>query len=73
MSPRHFSLMLNGFKQKKIDQYKQTRLLMFTMVKLMGDPKTSPKTPEILWPLPGDEDPKVDEQEYREIFKRLSK
>lgn len=73
MSPRHFSLMLNGFKQKKVDQYKQTRLLMFTMVKLMGDPKTSPKTPETLWPLPGDEDPKVDEQEYREIFKRLSK
>jgi len=65
--------MLNGFKQKKVDQYKQTRLLMFTMVKLMGDPKTSPKTPETLWPLPGDEDPKVDEQEYREIFKRLSK
>lgn len=73
MSPRHFSLMLNGFKQKKIDDYKQTRLLMFTMVKLMGDPKSSPKTPEALWPLPGDNDGSFDEQEYREIFKRLRK
>lgn len=73
MSPRHFSLMLNGFKQKKIDEYKQTRLIMFTMVKLMGDPKTSPKTPEVLWPLPGESESVINEQEYRDIFKRLKK
>jgi len=73
MSPRHFSLMLNGFKQKKIDQYKQTRMLMFTMVKLMGDPKTSPKSPEALWSLPGDKNANIDEEEYREIFKRFKK
>jgi len=48
-------------------------MLMFTMVRLMGDPKTSPKTPEELWNLPGDEAPKIDEEEYREIFKRLGK
>lgn len=65
--------MLNGFKTKKIDQYKQTRLLMFTLVSLMGDSKTSPKTPEALWPLPGDESNGIDENEYREIFKRFSK
>ena len=45
---------------------------MFTMARLMGDPKTAPKNPEQLWPLPGDEEvAKIDENEYREIFKRL--
>lgn len=45
---------------------------MFTMVRLMGDPKTAPKTPEQLWELPGDEDlTKIDEEEYKKIFKRL--
>jgi len=66
--------MIKGFEDKRIDQYKQTRLLMFTMVRLMGDPKTAPKTPEQLWELPGDEvTTKVDEEEYREIFKRYKK
>jgi hypothetical protein len=64
--------MLRGYEKKKIDTYKQTRLLMFTMARLMGDPKTAPKTPEQLWQLPGDEElGKIDENEYREIFKRL--
>ena len=74
ISTRHLSLMIKGFEDKRIDQYKQTRLLMFTMVRLMGDPKTAPKTPEQLWELPGDElTTKVDEEEYREIFKRYKK
>ena len=65
--------MIRGFEDKKIDSYKQTRLLMFTMVRLMGDPKSAPKTPEQLWNLPGDEDiNKIDQEEYKEIFKRLS-
>jgi hypothetical protein len=48
---------------------------MFTMVRLMGDPKTAPKTPEALWELPGDEhsDNVMNEDEMREIFKRLGK
>jgi len=66
--------MLKGFEDKKIDSYKQTRLLMYTMVRLMGDPKSSPKSPEQLWKLPGDEDiTEINEEEYREIFKRLGK
>lgn len=66
--------MLKGFEDKKIDSYKQTRLLMYTMVRLMGDPKSAPKSPEQLWKLPGDEDlTEVKEEEYREIFKRLAK
>lgn len=64
--------MIRGFEDKKVDEYKQTRLLMFTMVRLMGDPKTSPKTPEQLWQLPGDENvTEIDKEEYRQIFKRL--
>lgn len=73
MSPRHFSLMIKGHQEKKVDTYKQTRLLMFTMVRLMGDPKTAPKTPEALWELPGDEVHKPTDEEYREVFNRLTK
>ena len=65
--------MLKGYQEKKVDDYKQTRLLMFTMVRLMGDPKTAPKTPEALWQLPGDEEQKHTDEEYREIFNRLTK
>lgn len=66
--------MIKGFEDKKIDSYKQTRLLMFTLVKLMGDPKSSPKSPEQMWKLPGDEDvTEIKEEEYKEIFKRLAK
>ena len=74
MSPRHLSLMLKGHQDKKVDTYKQTRLLMFTMVRLMGDPKTAPKTPEQLWELPGDEENAnvMSDDEIKEIFKRLS-
>ena len=65
--------MIKGHQDKKVDSYKQTRLLMFTMVRLMGDPKSAPKTPEALWELPGDENPnQINDEEYREIFKRLS-
>lgn len=40
----------------------------------MGDPKTAPKTPEALWELPGDEvKGGINEEEMREIFKRLAK
>lgn len=46
---------------------------MFTMVRLMGDPKTAPKSPEALWELPGDEKQGMTEEDMREIFKRLSK
>lgn len=63
--------MIKGYEAKKVESLKQTRLLMFTMVRLMGDSKTAPKTPEELWQLPGDEKQSIDEDEVREIFKRL--
>jgi hypothetical protein len=71
LSPKHYSLMMKGHEDKKVDSYKQTRLLMFTMVRLMADPKTAPKTPEQLWELPGDESTtKIDEEEYRQLINR---
>ena len=67
------SLMIKGHEEKKVDTYRQTRLLMFTMVRLMGDPKSAPKTPEAMWNLPGDGELKsgLSDEEAREIFKRL--
>lgn len=65
--------MIKGYEAKKVDTYRQTRLLMFTMVRLMGDPKSAPKTPEGLWELPGDEPNRMSDDEMREIFKRLAK
>jgi hypothetical protein len=75
MSPRHFSLMSKGYENKKVDTYRQTRLLMFTMVRLMGDPKSAPKTPEALWNLPGDVESGsgISDEDARELFKRLGK
>ena len=66
--------MLDGYQNKKIDEYKQTRLLMFTMVRLMGDPKTAPKSPNALWQLPGDEDDDntLSDDDIKDIFKRLA-
>jgi hypothetical protein len=65
--------MVKGHESKKVDSYKQTRLLMFTMARLMGDPKSAPKTPSQLWELPGDEldDNSMSESDIKEIFKRL--
>ena len=74
MSPRHLSLMIKGHQDKKIDTYKQTRLLMFTMVRLHGDAKTSPRTPEALWELPGDDvnEMGMNDDDIKDLFKRLA-
>lgn len=73
MSPRHFSLMIDGYNETKVDTYRVARILMFTMVKLLGDSKSGPKSPEALWPLPGDNDPnKIDEDEVKKLFERLA-
>ena len=74
MSPYHFSLMIKGHQDKKVDTYRQTRLLMYTMVRLMGDPKSAPKSPEELWQLPGDEENSgaLNDDDIKELFKRLA-
>lgn len=65
--------MIKGYNEKRVDTYRQVRLLMFTMVRLMGDPKSAPKTPEQLWQLPGDEEQGISEEDMRDMFKRLKK
>lgn len=65
--------MIKGNNEKRTDEYRRTRLLMFTLVRLLGDPKTAPKTPEALWQLPGDEETGISEDEIREMFKRIQK
>lgn len=66
--------MLDGYQVKKFDNYKLIRLLMFTMVRLMGDPKTAPKSPQELWELPGDENDGnvLSDDDIKELFKRLA-
>jgi hypothetical protein len=73
MSPRHFSLMIEGYNETKVDNYRVARILMFTMVKLLGDSKSGPKSPESLWPLPGDEDQNlINDEEVKQLFERLA-
>ena len=44
---------------------------MFTLVSLLGDSKNRPKSPELLWPLPGDaKDATVNDDDLREFFNR---
>ena len=73
MSPRHFSLMIEGYNETKVDTYRVARTIMFTMVKLLGDSKSGPKSPEALWPLPGDQDPDlINEDQVKQLFERLA-
>ena len=62
--------MAEGYNEKKIDGYRQTRLMMFTMVKIWAE--KGPKTPEELWPLPGDET-EITEDETKALMERFAK
>lgn len=73
MSPRHFSLMIEGYNETKVDTYRLTRMIMFTMVRLLGDSKSGPKSPEALWSLPGDsKNNDLDQDEIKKLFERLA-
>lgn len=63
--------MAEGYNEKKIDHYRQTRMLMFTMVRIWAE--KGPKTPEELWPLPGDEEKKITEEETKSLMERFAK
>jgi hypothetical protein len=72
MTFREVSLIISGYADRVVNQYRQTRLLMFMMAKMWGDPKKSPKTPEDLWQLPGDEvKGQMNEDEIAAIFEKL--
>lgn len=68
------ALIIQGYNDRVIGAYKQTRLLMFIMVKMWGDQKSSPNTVEEFWNLPGDEmTPELKEEEIKAIFDNLKK
>jgi hypothetical protein len=62
--------MAEGYNEKKVDHYRQTRMLMFTMVRIWAE--KGPKTPEELWPLPGDKE-KITEEETKALMERFAK
>jgi hypothetical protein len=64
-------LILKGYNDRLLNEYRQTRLLMFMMAKMWGDPKKGVKSPEELWPLPGDENKAMTEDEIGDLFDRL--
>jgi hypothetical protein len=71
MSHREFALMCAGYQDKRVDSYRQTRMLMFTMVRMWAD--KGPKTPEELWALPGDENKEISKEEQASLLERFSK
>lgn len=70
MSHKEFILMMEGYQDKKLDTYKLARNLMFTMVRIWAD--KGPKTPEELWPLPGDNKEAIKEEEMAAIIQKFA-
>lgn len=66
-------LVLKGYNNRLLNEYRQTRLLMFMMAKMWGDPKKGVKTPEELWPLPGDKEvgKQMTADEIAALFEKL--
>jgi len=65
---------IEGYNDRVIQSYKQTRLLMFTLARLLGDSKKVPSTVEEFWTLPGDEvSPTANEDQMKAIFDNLKK
>ena len=68
---RETMLIIEGYQERILQGYRQTRLLMFMMVRLWGDPKKAPDHPEDLWRLPGEEDQRMSEADIAAIFAKL--
>lgn len=66
-------LICAGYEERIIEQRKQTRVLLYAMVKLMGDAKDI--TPEELWPLPGDDvqSSQLTDEDLKQIFAEIDK
>lgn len=69
VTPREFHLMVQGFRNRRIDQYKQNRNLMFIMAKLWSS--KPPSKPQDLWELPGDVVEEHSEDEIAKLFEAL--
>jgi len=68
---REVMLIVRGYEDRMVHDYKNTRLLMYMMARMWGDPKKAPATPEDLWKLPGDEPTGPSEQDIAEMFRKL--
>lgn len=68
---REVMLIIRGYEERMVHDYKNTRLLMYMMARMWGDPKKAPATPEDLWKLPGDEPTGPSEQDIAEMFRKL--
>ena len=65
---------IEGYNDRIVQGYKQTRLLMFTMARLLGDSKKVPSTVEEFWALPGDSvAAQTTEDQLKAIFDNLKK
>ena len=69
VSPREFSLMVEGFRNRRIDEYRLNRNLMFTMVKLWSS--KPPSSPSELWDLGDAPSSDVQEDEIKKLFEAV--
>lgn len=68
LSPKEFDLMVKAFRNKRIEEYKLNRNILFVMVRMWGG-KDSPSKPEDLWDL-GDK-VEVNDDEISKLFEAL--
>lgn len=68
ISPREFGLMIEGFKNRQLTEFRLNRNILFIMARLWSD--KAPKTPKELWDL-GDEEEKTNEDEIAKLFEAL--
>lgn len=62
---------MQGYQDRMLHDYRNTRLLMFMMLRLWGDPKKLPDSPEEMWRLPGEEAVGMTTEDIDAIFAKL--
>ena len=72
MTLEELDLLIRGYKEKQVEDYRKLRTIVYTMVKLMGDGKKI-GTPEQFWELPGDKVNQISEDEREDLLKRFAK
>ena len=68
---REVMLVMQGYQDRMLHDYRNTRLLMFMMLRLWGDPKKLPDTPEDMWRLPGEDVNGMTTADIDAIFAKL--
>lgn len=68
---REVMLVMQGYQDRMLHDYRNTRLLMFMMLRLWGDPKKLPDTPEDMWRLPGEDVNAMTTADIDAIFAKL--